>query len=243
MIALLTDFGSGGPYVGEMLAVLARESPTHPSINLMSDLPRWRPREAAYLIAPLVARQPPGTLFVTVLDPGVGTEARKPVWLQADEHLLVGPDNGLLDVVARQARNARMHEILWRPRILSTSFHGRDLFAPVAAMLAAGQSPPSKPLRRRFQWSREWPEALDRIIYIDDFGNCMTGRCASSLNRRCSVGIAGREISYARTFAEAEPGTLFWYENSLGLVEVAANKANASQILSVEVGDEVTTSS
>lgn len=239
MIAMLTDFGSGGPYVGEMLAVLAREAPSHSAINLMSDLPRWCPREAAYLIAPLVTRQPPGTIFVAVVDPGVGTESRRAVWLQVDEHVLVGPDNGLLDVVARQANNARMHEILWRPRSLSASFHGRDLFAPTAAKLANGQSPRSRPLRRRFQWSRQWPEDLDRIIYIDDFGNCMTGRRASSLDRRRFLKLGDTRIPYARTFGDVPLKSLFWYENSLGLVEVSANQASASRILSMDVGDAV----
>ena len=237
MIALLTDFGSGGPYIGEMLAVLAQKAPSHHSINLMSDLPRWRPREAAYLVAPLVARQPAGTIFVTVVDPGVGTDSRRPVWLEADGRVLVGPDNGLLDVVARQARSARMHEILWRPRTLSASFHGRDLFSPVAAMLANGEPPRSRPLRRRFQWSQKCPEDLDRVVYIDDFGNCMTGRRAATFGRRRTICVSGERIAYARTFGEVKSGSLFWYENSLGLVEVAANQESASQILSLDIGD------
>ena len=239
MIALLTDFGNAGPYVGEMLAVLGREAPACPAINLMCDLPAWQPRAAAYLVAPLILGQPPGPVFVAVVDPGVGTASRRPVWLEAEGRVVVGPENGLLDVIARSARGARMHEILWRPEAMSDSFHGRDLFAPVAARLARGESVPSRPLRRRFAWSRRWPRDLDEVIYVDGFGNCITGRRACSVPDFGVLHLPGRIVGYSRTFGQVTPGAPFWYRNSMGLVEVACNQASASRALGLCVGSPV----
>jgi S-adenosylmethionine hydrolase len=239
VIALLTDFGSRGPYVGEMMAVLARLAPEHPRVELISDLPLWDPIASAYLVDPLVRGQPRGTVFVVVVDPGVGTESRRAVWLEADGRVLVGPDNGVLEVVARGARVARMHEILWRPGRLSASFHGRDLFAPVAARLARGEAVASRAIGRRFAWSRRWPRERERIIYLDGYGNCMTGLRAQGLRARQRILAGGQRLRYARTFAEAAPGEAFWYRNSLGLVEIACNRARAAQVLGLEIGAAV----
>lgn len=236
LIGLLTDFGATGPYVGEMLAVLARDAPGHTALSIMCDLPRWQPRAAAYLIAPLVLGQPEGTVFVTVVDPGVGTPSRRPVWLEADGRILVGPDNGLLDVVARGARQVRMREIHWRASALSASFHGRDLFAPVAARLAQGLEVASQPLRRRFSWSSRWPSDLDQVIYVDGFGNCITGRRASAMPHHGTVVVGGQRLVGARTFGDVEAGEPFWYANSMGLVEIACNQANASECLELAIG-------
>lgn len=225
--------------MGEMLAVLAHEAPEHTALSVMCDLPRWQPRAAAYLIAPLVLRQPPDTIFVAVVDPGVGTPSRRPVWLEADGRILVGPDNGLLDVVARQAREARMREIQWRPSFLSASFHGRDLFAPVAARLAVGGEVASRTMRRRFVWSSRWAPDLAQVIYVDGFGNCITGLRASVLSHRARLEVGGWKLGRARTFGDVGAGELFWYANSLGLVEIACNQASASERLGLTVGSRL----
>jgi S-adenosylmethionine hydrolase len=239
VILLLTDFTLRGPYVGEMLAVLARQAPGVPSISLMSDLPQWSPRAAAYLVDALRQRQPAGSVLLAVVDPGVGTRSRRPVWVEAQGQLLVGPDNGLFDVVLRRAAPARVHEVLWRPRRLSASFHGRDLFAPVAARLAMGHGVAGRSLRRGGRWSRRWPEDLDAVIYVDGFGNCMTGRRASTVPRGWHIGVGKHCLERARTFGAVEPGQAFWYENSLGLVELAVNRGRADAVLGLEVGAAV----
>jgi S-adenosylmethionine hydrolase len=239
MILLLTDFTLRGPYVGEMLAVLAREAPGLPSLSLMSDLPPWSPRAAAYLVDALRARQPAGSVLVVVVDPGVGTRSRRPVWLEAQGQILVGPDNGLFEVVLRRAPPVRMHEILWRPRRLSASFHGRDLFAPVAARLATGVAVAGRRIRRRGRWSGGWPEDLDEVIYVDGFGNCMTGRRACTMPRDARISVDGRPLAHARTFGAVAPGEAFWYENSLGLVELSVNQGRADAVLGLAVGTAV----
>jgi len=142
MIALFTDFGWQGPYVGQIKAVLMQLASQQPVIDLMHDVPAFQPRAASYLLASLVKKFPVETVFLAVVDPGVGSRQRRPCVVSADGRWYVGPDNGLFNVIANQAAEYKVWEITWRPDALSDSFHGRDLFAPVAAQLANGQSPP-----------------------------------------------------------------------------------------------------
>src|SRR5262249_28737163 len=141
-IVLFTDFGLEGPYTGQMKAVLRREAPAAELIDLFADAPTGDPKRSAYLLAAYAPWFPLGTVFLCVVDPGVGG-TRAPVFLEADGRFYVGPENGLFELVLRRAQNTRCGEILWRPARLSASFHGRDLFAPVAATLAHGVQPES----------------------------------------------------------------------------------------------------
>ncbi|MDH3597421.1 MAG: SAM-dependent chlorinase/fluorinase, partial [Rhodospirillales bacterium] len=144
MIVLFTDFGLDGPYVGQMKAVLHAEAPGVPLIDLMADAPAFDARAAAYLLAAYAPAFPAGCVFLAVVDPGVGGP-RLPLAVEADARWFVGPDNGLLAPTARRAEAARTWQVTWRPDRLSASFHGRDLFAPVAARLALGEEPPGSP--------------------------------------------------------------------------------------------------
>ena len=143
MIVLFTDFGLAGPYVGQMRAVLHARAPDAPVVNLFADAPRFEPKLAAYLLAAYVEEFPAGTVFLAVVDPGVGG-ARAPAIVEADGRWFVGPENGLFAILARRADAFRWWRITWTPARLSASFHGRDLFAPVAAMLASGEPPPGE---------------------------------------------------------------------------------------------------
>ncbi|MEE3626412.1 SAM-dependent chlorinase/fluorinase [Nitrospirillum sp. BR 11752] len=273
MIFLYTDFGWSGPYVGQMRAALAARAPGTPIIDLMHDAPAFDPPAAGRLLAAIL----PATLaalplitipavFLAVVDPGVGTDRRplavslsgklgRPVWL-------VGPDNGLFrplihDTIATGGL-AEAWEITWRPPALSVSFHGRDLFAPVAARVAEG--------RELGDWAR--PLAVDdltgaapsrergegdtagnsRILYIDSYGNGWTGlRPTGSLDgtvapdARLWVGgpEGGRAVEAARTFGAVPRGAAFWYVNSSGLVEIAVNQGRADQVLGFTLGSPV----
>jgi len=137
MIVLFTDFGLDGPYVGQMKAVLHRDAPGVPVIDLFADAPAFDAKRSAYLLAAYAEEFPAPTVFLAVVDPGVGG-ARRPLMVEADGRRYVGPDNGLFEIVWRRARRRRGGAITWRPERLSASFHGRDLFAPVAARLAVG---------------------------------------------------------------------------------------------------------
>ncbi len=153
MIVLFTDFGLEGPYTGQVLAVLHQTAPDIATIPLFADAPAGRPKPCAYLLAAYAAWFPPGTVFLCVVDPGVGS-ARRAVIAEADGRLYVGPDNGLFDLILRRAAISRLWEIAWRPPKLSASFHGRDLFAPVAARLATGKTPSAAGTAGRGSFSR-----------------------------------------------------------------------------------------
>ena len=238
VIVLFTDFGLSGPYTGQVKAVLQREAPGVSVIDLFADAPAGNPKAAAYLLAAYSAWFEAGTIFLCVVDPGVGSE-RPPLILAADGRFFVGPGNGLFELVRRRARRAQTSEITWHPPALSATFHGRDLFAPVAARLARGESPPGEV--RDDSWLRQpdWPDDLAEIVYVDDYGNAMTGLRAATLGDDARLGIAGRVLDRVRFFAERPPDDAFWYGNSNGLVEVAVNQGRADRVLGLTVGSAV----
>ncbi|MFQ5970922.1 MAG: S-adenosyl-l-methionine hydroxide adenosyltransferase family protein [Alphaproteobacteria bacterium] len=243
MIVLFTDFGPAGPYVGQMKAVLHRTAPGVPVIELFNDAPAFDPMLAAYLLAAYAPEFPRDAVFLCVVDPGVGS-ARAAAMVEADGRWFVGPENGLFEPIVRRAAAARWFEITWRPEKLSASFHGRDLFAPVAARLAArgpegevGNLGVARELARLRR--PDWPDDLPRIVYVDHFGNAMTGLRASELPPTARLEAGGHVLARARTFAEAPTGEPFWYENANGLAELAVNRGRVAEILSLSLGDPV----
>lgn len=238
MIVLLTDFGAEGPYLGQMTAVLLREAPGVPVVSLFSDLPQFNPRASAYLLAAYSRGFPVGTIFLGVVDPGVGSQ-RAALALQADGRWFVGPDNGLLSIVAQSARRIERWSISWRPDRLSASFHGRDLFAPVAARIARGMGVPGA-LSTSGSWvGEDWPADLFEVVYIDHYGNALTGLRSSEVERQDRFQVATHTLSFRRTFAEAEPGQPFWYENANGLVEFALSGGSVADAFGLAVGTPV----
>ena len=156
MIALFTDFGLSGPYTGQMKAALLQMAPGVPVIDLFADAPTGDPKASAYLLAAYAAWFPEGTVFLCVVDPGVGGD-RPAVMIEADRRWYVGPGNGLFELIQRRAQKTQSFDIAWTPKSLSASFHGRDLFAPVAALLARGDQPPGQ-LRAEVADRRpDWP--------------------------------------------------------------------------------------
>ena len=238
MIALFTDFGLAGPYTGQVKAVLHREAPGIAVVDLFADAPSRSPRPAAYLLAAYAAWFAPGTVLLAVVDPGVGSE-RGALAIIADGRWYVGPDNGLFEIVLRRAGRAEAWEIAWRPPALSASFHGRDLFAPVAAQLARGDPPEAMLHRRAASRFAAWPDDLAEIVYVDVFGNAMTGLRANTLPQQARLAAGGRMLAAARTFSEVPEGAAFWYENSNGLAEIAVNGGRADRVLGLEIGSPV----
>ena len=234
MIVLFTDYGLNGPYLGQIEAVLAEKAGTEKVLTLFADAPRTNPKASAYLLAAYNQGFPDNTIFFSIVDPGVGTDAHKPVVLRINESWYVGPDNGLFDLIARQTTQIEAWEILWRPEFLSSSFHGRDLYAPVAAMIANGIEIPGKGIK--WQDQNSWPDNLQQVIYIDHFGNCMTAVKASSLDDSIKVRFEDALISSARTFSDVPYGTLFWYQNANGLMEIAVNQGSAAERLNLTIG-------
>ena len=238
MIVLFTDFGLHGPYTGQMKAVLHRMAADVPVVDLFADAPVGNPKASAYLLAAYAAWFPAQTVFLCVVDPGVGGE-RPALIVEADGRWYVGPGNGLFELVVRRAATTRRWDIAFKPERLSASFHGRDLFAPVAAMLARGDEPPGQPRSDDADRRADWPDDLAEIVYVDHFGNAMTGLRAAVVTPDAKLATAGRVLARATTFGDRPAGTAFWYENSNGLVEIAVNQGRADAALGLAIGSAV----
>lgn len=243
MIFLLTDFGAAGHYVGQMKAVLASRVPALPVFDFMHDAPAFNPKATSYLLPSLVERLPAESILVGVVDPGVGT-GRPPVIIQADDRFFVGPGNGLFEMVIRQAAEVTAWRITWEPESLSASFHGRDLFAPVAAYLAQGQRPEdadfaAEPMDLEGRVGADWPDELAEIVYIDAYGNATTGLRAANAGERNVEVLTAKGPHWpkrARTFADMPEGVPLYYENAQGLMEIAVNRGRADRELGLAVG-------
>jgi S-adenosylmethionine hydrolase len=171
---------------------------------------------------------------------------RRPVIAKVAGHWYVGPDNGLLHAVIRHAgvKTARTWEINWRPSRLSDSFHGRDLFAPVAGLLVAGGTPEADgilgtPIEAASVMREDWPSDLAEIVCVDPYGNLISGIRADGLAPGTVIEAGGRRIGFARTFSEVPAGSPFWHHNSNGLVEIAVNQARADTVLGITLGSTV----
>lgn len=123
--------------------------------------------------------------------------------------------------------------------MLSASFHGRDLFAPMAAWLSRGDLPPDKLTETAGLRVGLGADDLAEVIYVDHYGNALTGLRAGTVPKNARLDIAARDVTYARVFSDAPDGRAFWYENSIGLVEIAVCRGSAATQLGVRVGDPV----
>jgi hypothetical protein len=222
-----------------MKAQIVERAPEHPIIDLFHDVPAHDVRAASVLLASHAVDFPYASVFVCVVDPGVGTDARLPGAVFAGGRWFVGPLNGLFEHVIRRFGDAKAYEITWRPERLSASFHGRDLFAPIAAEIAVGNMRNIAPLDLQEIRHEEFPDDVEEIVYADGFGNLMTGVRAASLGTDDVLSVAGRTLARHHTFDEGESGSLFCYENAVGLMEIAANRANARKILSIGPGTPI----
>jgi S-adenosylmethionine hydrolase len=235
MIAIFTDFGVQGPYLGQMRAVLLSQAPAVPVVDIFPDLPPFRVQAAAYLLPAYSQYLPDDSVCVCVVDPGVGTNRRALV-VRVDSRWYVGPDNGLFSILIRRAAQVQVFEITWRPEQLSNSFHGRDLFAPVAAAIARGEQLPAEEIEVTRLLMPAWPEDLMQVVYLDSYGNAMTGLRSCSVSQDAILDVGETSCEFRPTFSEAEAGTPFWYENSNGLVEIALSNGHAAEALGLGVG-------
>jgi len=239
VVYFFTDFGAQGPYLGQMESVLLESSQDIRVVNLMCDAPFANPRGAAYLLAALSRYLPENAVVVAVVDPGVGS-SRKALCLNVRRCWYVAPDNGLLSVLSAEVGDCFLAEIdtSLMPEA-SASFHGRDIFAPVAGMIAHGRMPELLPMEREAIVGASWPPNLEEIIYIDGFGNAMTGISASSVSDFQGIEAGGHALGRATTFASVAVGEPFCYVNSIGLLEVAVNQGSAAEVLQLRIGDSV----
>ncbi len=253
LVTLTTDIGSA--YAAQMKAVLARRLPPGSVVDLAHDLRPHAVGEAAFLLRAMAAGFPPGTVHVAVIDPGVGG-SRAPIAIGcADGSRLVGPDNGVLMPLAEALGRPRVFRID-RARLgsigrVGTTFDGRDLFAPAAALLATGTrparlGPPHRPVR----YAVPVPEltatrAVGEVVHADRFGNLVTNVPTAWLPDDVrSVGVAlgtgrSRRLPLARSYVELGTGHLGVLGSSFGLLELAVAEGSASRRLRANVGSPV----
>lgn len=257
IITLTTDFGEQDGYVAAMRGVILSLAPDITLVDVSHAITPGAIRQGASVLASAVPFFPPATIHVVVVDPGVGS-ARRPLLLHTPYGLLVGPDNGLLTETARLAWGddlpvAAYHlnrPDVWRAMV-SATFHGRDIFAPVAARLALGASPPSlgDPIADPITLPPLIPTPLaggwrGEVLHIDRFGNLITTLEVARLPAppvvgRAVVEAAGRRIPLARTFSDVEVGALVAYVGSSGRIEVAIRQGDAASALGMGVGAPV----
>ncbi|MBW4484044.1 MAG: S-adenosyl-l-methionine hydroxide adenosyltransferase family protein [Tildeniella torsiva UHER 1998/13D] len=257
IIALLTDFGLQDSYVGVMKGVITALSPTTQLIDLTHDLPPQDLYAARFTLLSVYPYMPPGTVYLVVVDPGVGTQ-RRAVAVQAAEGILVGPDNGVLsgfwqsDRLGNQAILKAVeltNRDYWRSPHPSTTFHGRDIFAPVAAHLANGvpmddlgaridpQSLISLPLQNPIATATGWTGAVQ---YIDRFGNAATTIPASAVtDKDWTVTVGDRTLPGGQTYGYVPSRQGLALVGSHGFVELAVNQGSAQQQFGLAVGDRV----
>ncbi|MEU1837033.1 SAM hydrolase/SAM-dependent halogenase family protein [Micromonospora chersina] len=251
-ISLTTDYGLADGFVAACHGVLARLAPTARVIDVTHLVPPADVRRGAAVLAQTVPYLPVG-VHVAVVDPGVGT-ARRGVALATPGGLLVGPDNGLLldaaEALGGITGAVELTNPAWLAPAVSRTFHGRDVFAPVAARLALGAPPaeagPAVDPATLVRLPAPLVRADDRgftaeVLTVDHFGNVQLaapGELLSGLPER--VRVAGREAVHGRTFGDAPVGGLVAYVDSAGLVALAVNTGRAVDLLGVRPGEVVT---
>lgn len=240
MIALFTDFGLQDPYVGQLHGVIGDCHDGVRVIDLHHNAPTFQPRMASLLLEALVPYLPIGVVVIGVVDPGVGT-ARRGIVVEASGRWFVGPDNGLFSPFFGHP-SSRIHQLekpSCAPKVLSDSFHGRDLFAPAGAAITRGEP---EVFGTIVTDPVQGEDGLrESVVYVDHYGNLMSGiPCSRGLGCGGEVTIAGARVPPARTFGEVRPGVLFWYCNSLERIEVAAREDSAHRLLKVGLGEPLT---
>jgi S-adenosylmethionine hydrolase len=258
LITLLTDFGTADYFAGALKGALLTVNPQAQIVDITHEIPAHDIEAGAFTLLAAYSSFPPQTIHVAVVDPGVGS-ARRPVLVQAHGHFFVAPDNGLLSYACDGDTSARVYHLTNEKYFrspVSRTFHGRDIFAPVAGALSRNVPP------------AELGELIDdmtrlatlaparagdgawsgRIIHIDRFGNLITNisrreLAEDALSAGARLEIGGREISSFRQFyaaaAGAAEGELFAIWGSAGFLEIAANRASAAQLLDATRGQLV----
>jgi hypothetical protein len=250
VVSLLTDFGTGDGFVGTMKGVIYSISPNAKIVDLSHDIAPQDIDGASYVIARSYPYFPKGSIHVVVVDPGVGSE-RRIICAACDGHFFLAPDNGILsylfdrneevDVVSVTESNFFLDD-------MSRTFHGRDIFAPVAGNLANGVSPkrlgPGIGDYNRGHVSR--PEPIENglagsVLYIDGFGNLMTNLNNTELDGvvKAVMIFQGTELRFVSSYYEGDPGEPVVLRGSAGFLEIAVNGGNAAEMLHAKVGTSV----
>ncbi len=265
MITITTDFGTQDAYVPAMKGTMLNICPEARLVDVTHEISPQDVMEAAFVLQSALPYFPEETIHLVVVDPGVGTE-RRAIALQAQGHWFVGPDNGLFPLVLDEDSPDRAVELdnpdAWRTPSPSTTFHGRDIFAPAAAHLAAGRSLTSigRPIEslETLHWAR--PTTTDQtvqgwVVHVDHFGNCITNIRRSTLTEAAEIdtdtptaeelpslsGYAGSSVleDVHTTYGDVAQGEPLLLFGSTGFLEIGVNGGNASELLDIRKGDSI----
>jgi S-adenosylmethionine hydrolase len=256
MICILTDFGIESIYIAEMIGVIKSINPKAEVVILKNNITRHNILEGSFIINEVSKYFPPGTIFLCVVDPTVGS-SRSSIILVTKRNIYVGPDNGLFYYVAK---NEGMHSI-YRIEIskifnnISMTFHGRDIFAKVAAMLDIGFRPDVFGTLINFMSELEIEKPLitnesvsGKIIYVDDFGNLITNISKNDLIKANLTSVSQLKVNindieyklpFVRTYSEVSVGSPLILINSFNLVELAVNQGDARNFFKANVNDRL----
>jgi S-adenosylmethionine hydrolase len=246
ILTLLTDFGSSDTYVGQVKGAILAVAPAVQLVDLTHAVPPQDVLGGAFLLWSAVEVFPPGSVHLAVVDPGVGS-ARRAVALQARRgDLFVGPDNGLLvPALERLGGLLRAVELTerryWRPAPSST-FHGRDIFGPVAGHLAAGIALPDlgRPIDDPLRLELPTPRGLEgEVVHVDTYGNLVTNLPAAALPAAYRVHLGAWVVEPQPNYAAAGPGALLALVGSAGLLELSARDASAAALTGAQRGTPV----
>lgn len=242
IITLLTDFGSVDSYVAEVKAVLLSRARDVTIVDISHQVSPGDIRAGQYLLSRSWKHFPGGTIHVAVVDPGVGTE-RRAIAAESDGHRFVGPDNGLLSFLAKDARFVSLPI----PPQAAPTFHGRDVFAPAAARMANGSpltdlgelvsDPCYSPLPSP---RHDHLSVVGEVIYVDRFGTLVSNISGDTVQPGARIHVEGTDAgSLRRTFRDVARGALVAFVGSGGTVEIAVRDGSAARMLGVGVGAEV----
>ncbi|ANF21971.1 SAM hydrolase/SAM-dependent halogenase family protein [Thermococcus piezophilus] len=251
MITVTTDFGLRGPYVGEMKVAMLRVNPSAVLVDVTHSVTRHSILEGSFVMEQVVTYSPRGTVHVGVIDPGVGT-SRRAVIIEGEQFLVV-PDNGLVTLPLKHIKPRKAYEIDfdrvkrftgWR---ISSTFHGRDIFGPVGALLDAGHSPEEfgreidldSLVRLEVEPKREGDVWKLKVIYIDDFGNVILNLENYGRPRAVEFPGFGLTIPYLDAYGRVKPGEMLALPGSHDYLEIAVNQGSGAERLGLKVGDEV----
>jgi S-adenosylmethionine hydrolase len=253
LVAFLSDFGLEDPYVGVVKAVLLGINPDLRIVDLCHQIPAHDVIGGAFALGSSYQEFPPGTVFLTVVDPGVGS-ARAGLVAMTDRYAFVAPDNGLLGLVFRDSPETACYRIE-NPRYfrfpVSRTFHARDIFAPVAAQLSLGLAPGEVGPIHRNPAGLAYPEPfLDagrltgQVVHIDRFGNMVTNLDVLTIRRvfgkeRVTVRIKGMDLPVLEIYAQAAEGQPLALVGSSGFLEISVNRGDASRLLNAGKGERV----
>jgi S-adenosyl-L-methionine hydrolase (adenosine-forming) len=247
VIVLLTDFGHLDPYVGQVKGVLLREAPDASVVDLCHEVDAHNMMQAAFLLQVSHRHFPPQSIFLNVVDPGVGS-GRSIVLAKCENQFFLAPDNGLLSFLIDAPA------LWWRVDAkfptASSTFHGRDIFAPLAARLALGAAPqslgspiaPDMLARRDIVWAARENDELDcTVLHVDRFGNCLLNLRAENFPVQGGTWLLddGRMVAKVKTYADLAPGQLGLLEGSQGVMELAVNQGSCARLLELRPGHSI----